>query len=1459
MVNTLHQKTIQYFFAPRFRLNRFEFNLIALALISLGLLLGFYMAVTNFIPKIFATSQASITTDTDADFNAGTLASTTVSGAGSSAVIELSGGGGPSGTVYYKSVTIDNSSGGVLSNYPVKVTVDTASLISANKLQSNCADIRFTDSDQSTLLSYYIASGCNTSSTTIWVKIPTISASSSKTVYFYYDSSSASAGSNFDDTFSLPSSISGLKLWLKADAITGVSNGGTVSSWSDQSGNGYDATQSITGDQALYETNVLNGKPVLRFNGTSDWYSMASGLTFALNSYTSFIVHTPQSSTAYGMIMASNNGNSDYEMLDMNYPSHGLLGTYMAGPGNVGGSYSFSAGTSYISSFVSSSTGIPYTDGVAQTSGTTATQTVGNLHLGTYTGGNYLWNGDMAEIIIFNTALSGVNRQIIEEYLSAKYDIAITYAGPAISLGSETSSIASSGTWESASNNNVIDTFWNGGWGDGSSDSSTAFSATVGSVSSSQTIAFQMRVAGSKSLLTSASYVTLGTVNSGTTFTQTKKQLDDLGLSTGNNRYIQVKVTFSQNTGTSPTLDKFTIFYAKDNTNPETNATSPLMYTSNGGRSISSSGWDDSSTPYFSWTAGSDSQSGIKGYCLYLGTSNSANPTTSSPGDLNASNSPVSASGTDCDGGDGFIVSSSSVDLSTAGYIGTNLTSSDSSYYLGVAAVDNAGNVASSFTFFPFYYDGTVPTNVAYTSCSSGNFSNVTDMNFSWPTSGSSASSDSDSGLLGWQYQINSSTGNWQGTTHDATLDLDYIPATASAYTLVSSRDSSVITTGANVIYFRTLDNAGNTSSGSTYRTCSLSYGGAAPTFPGNGTVSITPQTSTTNSFALSWPDATATDGQKVTHYYYMINNSPPSSLTTLQSNSGKYVDNGTSTSVSAGALANISKGTNIVYVVAIDDASTPDYSSSNGIEGTFTLNSTDPDPVQNLVATDSSIKDQSQWNTTLTWTAPVYQGAGNLTYNIYRSTDDATFSKVGSTVGLSYVDNAPSSTKYYYYIATEDGANATSSNSTTVAITPTGKYTSAPNLQSGPTTEGITTQAVTITWSTDRSSDSKVAYGTTADDYNTTEPYVSTQVTSHAVTINNLTPGTTYYYKVFWTDADGNTGSSTEETFSTSPPPTVSSVAVSNISLSSALVTFTTNNANFASVLYGLSTSYGGVANVETGASQSTYSVPLTGLQDGTVYHFEIQLKDENGSIYTFEDHQFITLPRPKIGSIQIAQVAGTAQPTVLVSWTTNTDISSIITYYPVGNVGQAKDNVDVALIHGSHQMLISGLDPKTSYQMIVKGRDKVGNEAVSDTQTFTTATDTRPPYISNLGIQGSSVSSAGSSSQPQVSQLVVTWDTDKAATSQVEYGEGTGNTYSQKTQQDSNLTFNHLVIISGLSPSKVYHLKALSVDKYTNTGQSIDTVTITPKSTDNALNLVISNLEQAFGFLGALNGGGQ
>jgi hypothetical protein len=927
-------------------------------------------------------------------------------------------------------------------------------------------------------------------------------------------------------------------------------------------------------------------------------------------------------------------------------------------------------------------------------------------------------------------------------------------------------------------------------------------------------------------------------------------------ISTGNcttdsQRYLQYQIILSSSGDTTPIFQDITLnMIPSDPTPPAINASDIVMLKNAGGKSILNEGWTNGFFPYFSWTAGADNDGGrgIKGYCLYLGTNN-GNPATAK-GILGTS--PISTTGSTCQ----FIVSNTYIDLATSGYISTALTTSTEPYYFNIKIIDEANNIfGGSSTQFKFYFDNTAPQNVFYTSCASGNFSNASDMNFTWPINSSGAATDSASLILGWQYQINSSNGTWQGTTNNDSLSLDYIPATASAYTLNALRDQNSIVSGANIIYFRSVDNAGNTSSDATVRTCNLSYGGAAPAFGGTDTITIAPTSSSANSYALSWPAATASGSNSVTHYYYMINTSPPSTFATIEGNTGTYIDNGTSQTVSAKALTGVNKGTNTVYVVAIDNASIPNYSPSNYISGSFTLNSTDPDNVGNLVASDSSIKSSSQWNTTLTWTAPSYQGAGNLTYIVQRSTDNSNFSQVGTSSGLSYVDNTPSSAKYYYKIYTKDGANAQSSGTNSVSITPTGKWTTSPSLDSGPTVSNITTKKATITWSTSRTSDSKIAYGTTSGSYSSDEVSNSSQVTSHVVNLSNLKAGTTYFYKIKWTDEDGNTGTSTEKNFTTAPAPTVKNVVAKNIGLTNAIIQYSVSDASSVKLYYGQSTSFGGSTTVFTSTSESTYTTELTGLLDGTKYYYKINTFDNDNSEYDGTTLDFTTLPRPKISNVQIQQVANTAQSTILISWKSNTEISSIITYYPEEKPGEARDEVNIALTKGDHRMIIRSLLPQTNYILIVKGRDKMGNEAISDSQKLTTATDTRPPQISDLHVEGSNIPPITTTGQDQKAQLIVSWNSDEISSSQVEFGEGTGSVYSQKTQEDSNLTFNHIVIISNLTPSKVYHLKALSKDKIGNIGNSIDTVTITPKATDNALNLVVGNLQEAFGFLGNFN----
>jgi len=91
--------------------------------------------------------------------------------------------------LYRRSIFVSNSDAPLI-NEDVLIEYDTKSLIQEGKLQEDCDDLRFIDSDDSTSLSYWIEGGCNTSDTQIWIKIPNLP-QSGKTVYMYYGNESA--------------------------------------------------------------------------------------------------------------------------------------------------------------------------------------------------------------------------------------------------------------------------------------------------------------------------------------------------------------------------------------------------------------------------------------------------------------------------------------------------------------------------------------------------------------------------------------------------------------------------------------------------------------------------------------------------------------------------------------------------------------------------------------------------------------------------------------------------------------------------------------------------------------------------------------------------------------------------------------------------------------------------------------------------------------------------------------------------------------------------------------------------------------------------------------------------------------------------------------------------------------------------------------------------------------------
>jgi hypothetical protein len=91
------------------------------------------------------------------------------------------------------------------------------------------------------------------------------------------------------------------------------------------------------------------------------------------------------------------------------------------------------------------------------------------------------------------------------------------------------------------------------------------------------------------------------------------------------------------------------------------------------------------------------------------------------------------------------------------------------------------------------------------------------------------------------------------------------------------------------------------------------------------------------------------------------------------------------------------------------------------------------------------------------------------------------------------------------------------------------------PRITSGPTATGITTIGATITWTTDKSSNSIVKYGESSS--YTDSVTSAAMVVSHSVQVTGLDPLRTYNFSVASEDADGRRVVSGNRTFQTLSP----------------------------------------------------------------------------------------------------------------------------------------------------------------------------------------------------------------------------------------------------------------------------------------------------------------------------------
>jgi len=266
-----------------------------------------------------------------------------------------------------------------------------------------------------------------------------------------------------------PETISGLQLWFDSsdastlfDATTGgslVAADGGVARWEDKSGNGRHATQATSGSRPTRKTAIQNSLAVLRFDGSADSLSVpTSTTTFKfLHSADSTVFAvlragtTANPSTEY-VFLGTHNGSVGtngmtlmYEdLVEEEFSSNDQFRVIVGGVGGVGavvdsfdrGVAGFTANTFKVVSAVTKPTqataanrlsarinGGSAVSGNNSTKDASTSDSQGNLTIGSTSAGDSFLLGDIAEIIIYNSALSDTDRSAVESYLMSKWAI----------------------------------------------------------------------------------------------------------------------------------------------------------------------------------------------------------------------------------------------------------------------------------------------------------------------------------------------------------------------------------------------------------------------------------------------------------------------------------------------------------------------------------------------------------------------------------------------------------------------------------------------------------------------------------------------------------------------------------------------------------------------------------------------------------------------------------------------------------------------------------------------------------------------------------------------------------------------------------------------------------------------------------------------------------------------------
>ncbi|MCZ6633312.1 MAG: fibronectin type III domain-containing protein [bacterium] len=343
---------------------------------------------------------------------------------------------------------------------------------------------------------------------------------------------------------------------------------------------------------------------------------------------------------------------------------------------------------------------------------------------------------------------------------------------------------------------------------------------------------------------------------------------------------------------------------------------------------------------------------------------------------------------------------------------------------------------------------------------------------------------------------------------------------------------------------------------------------------------------------------------------------------------------------------------------------------------------------------------------------------------------------------------NLEPGTSYQYQVdSTDPEGNGATTSRVALAKTALRADAAPPVITSDPQVIYLTERAATLFWQTDEGAGTFIEYGTDSLNTQKTAPDL---VTTHQVSLTNLSPETSYRYRVAPTDAGGNGPTKSQIlTFTTEaqpdiePPKLIGTPEVALITESSATIRWTTNELSDAAVKY--AEGEGRAPNdlgLVAGSARDVlvHEVHLTNLQPNTTYTFLVESVDrsDNGPIVS-QTLSFTTAEGKDQTPPAIPQNLAARGPVgeLVLTWTPVAD-PDLAGYDVLRGTGE-NNLTPIATGLSEPRFRDEGLDASLPYRYAVRAVDRSTNESALSTSATAipdgSGLPTEPPPLMREG----------------------------------------------------------------------------------------------------------------------------